>query len=539
MSFLKKFLGNKPDDSIPLQPTERCSQLLPEITKKHIHKRFGKYSEGPIPGKGGKMLKESIEAWNKGDFDKSFELKEAAIDAGLEGPDRSLAYSGLGQIYVRRGQLREAVDNFLKCLEIPDRGDDACWQSAMRLYYIYSEVGRSSEAFDLLSLAKEANKTLNWAHAAQVEHEVRRLAREYLSTSDGSGSKEPTVQEIIAHAEKLGIRIVPQEEEDVRNKAESMIKKSSEYLVSEPKKAIDLLDQVLETFPNHYGAYINRGIAYDHLGDYEKAIQDYRHSIRINPNYYIAHINLASLYEKLGDKAKALKLYNEVLSIIPPTREADVKQVRRMISELEQTESTVSSDSKIETPTDKNNPQTNQPVYVCDICGNIFSRARLDEHFAETAKQAAEIKGVTWSGKLVTFDVNGKAWCPHCFKDANSMRSGTRTVHEGVKNSYLRPPNIEFKYQCKCGRDRTFNFQSVSIYTGAEVECGMCGQILCVPPTVFDHSKPSLIGESSLRSDYKEQMTFVKCSKSELDQQFTKGIITEQEYKEKLKRRGF
>jgi hypothetical protein len=177
-------------------------------------------------------------------------------------------------------------------------------------------------------------------------------------------------------------------------------------------------------------------------------------------------------------------------------------------------------------------------VYLCDICGDTFSRARLDEHFAETAKQVAVIKGIAWSGKLVTFDENGKAWCPHCFKDVNSMRSGTRTVHEGMKSTYLRPPNIELKYQCKCGRDRTFNLQSVNIYTGAEVECGICGEILWVPPTIFDHSKPSLIGEASLCSDYKNQITFVKCSRSELNQQFTKGVITEQEYKEELKRRG-
>ena len=177
-------------------------------------------------------------------------------------------------------------------------------------------------------------------------------------------------------------------------------------------------------------------------------------------------------------------------------------------------------------------------VYVCDICGNIFSRARLDEHFAETARQAAAIKGVTWSGKLVTFDGNGKAWCPYCFKDANSMRSGRRTVHVGVKNTYLRPPNVEIKYQCKCGRNRTFNFQSVNIYTGAEVECPDCGAILWVPPTIFDHSKPSQLGEASLRSNYKDQMNFVKYRKSELDQQLKQGAITEQQYKDELKQRG-
>lgn len=177
-------------------------------------------------------------------------------------------------------------------------------------------------------------------------------------------------------------------------------------------------------------------------------------------------------------------------------------------------------------------------VYVCDICGNIFTRSRLDEHFAEAARQAAEIKGVTWSGKLVTFDVSGKAWCPHCFPNADSMRSGRRTVHAGEKGTYRRPPNVDVSYECKCGRKKTFNCQSVNIYTGAEVVCPDCGAILCVPPTIFDHSKPSQLGEATLRSNFKDQMKFVKYRKSELDQQLKQGAITEKEYKEERKRRG-
>lgn len=176
-------------------------------------------------------------------------------------------------------------------------------------------------------------------------------------------------------------------------------------------------------------------------------------------------------------------------------------------------------------------------MYICDICGKTFDRARLDAHFAETARQAAAIKGVTWSGKLVTFDGSGKAWCPHCFKDANSMRSGRRTVHAGERAPYLRPPSVEVSYQCKCGQTRTFNSKSVNIYTGLEITCADCRAILWIPPTILDHSKPSRPGEASLRPNYRDKMTFVKYTKSELDQQLKDGAITEQQHREELKRR--
>ena len=177
-------------------------------------------------------------------------------------------------------------------------------------------------------------------------------------------------------------------------------------------------------------------------------------------------------------------------------------------------------------------------VYICDICGNVFDRTRLDEHFAETARQAAAIKGVEWSGRLVTFNADGKAWCPHCFPNANSMRSGSRTVHAGKKETYLRAPSVEISYDCKCGRKRTFNSQSVNILTGAEVICPDCGAILCVPPTIFDHSQPSQSGEAKLRANYKEQMKFVKYTKAELEKQLKQGVITEPEFKDELRRRG-
>lgn len=165
MSLWKKVFGHR---------------TLPRLSERHLHKNFAECGIDPTPGKGGKLMDEFIPAWNAGEYDKAFALLKGAIAAGLEGPDESSAHSYLGQIHIKRGNLREAVDEFLECLRTPHRPSDITWESAMRLYYIYSEAGESLEAANLLSLAEEAHLRLRWPrkHLPTVETEIRALARQ-------------------------------------------------------------------------------------------------------------------------------------------------------------------------------------------------------------------------------------------------------------------------------------------------------------------------------------------------------------------------
>ena len=174
MNFFGKLFGKG-----TVQPTA-VSGSLPPITKQYLHQKFGDYSKKPTPGKGGKIFDEAIPAWNASDYDKAFDLLSAAVAAGLKGPERSTAHSLLGQIHIKRGQLGQAVNEYLKCLEIPDRVSSMTWQSAMYLYYIYSELGRDSEAKSVLSIAEKANKGQRWVHTAEAERETRDLTKNYV-----------------------------------------------------------------------------------------------------------------------------------------------------------------------------------------------------------------------------------------------------------------------------------------------------------------------------------------------------------------------
>ena len=181
VSIFKKFIGEgvvHPAATVVHPATTSVS--LPPITKQYLHQKFGAYSKKPTPGNGGKIFDEAVPAWNAYNYDKAFELLNKAIEAGLKGPECSTAHSILGQIYLRRGQLGQAVNEYLKCLEIPDRVTSMTWQSAMHLYYIYSELGRDSEAESVLLIAEKANQGHVWVHNAEAERETRNLARNYV-----------------------------------------------------------------------------------------------------------------------------------------------------------------------------------------------------------------------------------------------------------------------------------------------------------------------------------------------------------------------
>ena len=54
------------------------------------------------------------------------------------------------------------------------------------------------------------------------------------------------------------------------------------------------------------------GVVYHHQGQFNKAIEMFEESLKLNPNYLEANLNLAVLYNDLGEYAKARKLYKHL-----------------------------------------------------------------------------------------------------------------------------------------------------------------------------------------------------------------------------------
>jgi tetratricopeptide (TPR) repeat protein/uncharacterized RDD family membrane protein YckC len=89
------------------------------------------------------------------------------------------------------------------------------------------------------------------------------------------------------------------------------------YHAGELDRAVADLDEAIRLNPRLARAYSNRGLAYDDKGDPERAITDYNEAIRLDPKLAIAYSNRASVYDDKGDYARAIADYNEAIRLDP------------------------------------------------------------------------------------------------------------------------------------------------------------------------------------------------------------------------------
>ncbi len=64
-------------------------------------------------------------------------------------------------------------------------------------------------------------------------------------------------------------------------------------------------DEALSLDPRNALAHNNRGVAYNGLGEYQRAIEDLNEAIRLDPKYAAAYANRAIVYSALGKDTDA------------------------------------------------------------------------------------------------------------------------------------------------------------------------------------------------------------------------------------------
>ena len=93
----------------------------------------------------------------------------------------------------------------------------------------------------------------------------------------------------------------------VRYGAKSRAEKKSEDLFYEaywddehPERQVELLSESLALNPRDAVVYLNRGLAYDAMGDMDKALADFEQAIRLKPKMAEAYNNRGYLRYKQG-----------------------------------------------------------------------------------------------------------------------------------------------------------------------------------------------------------------------------------------------
>jgi len=91
---------------------------------------------------------------------------------------------------------------------------------------------------------------------------------------------------------------------------------------TDPHKAIVYLSNAIKLQSNDAEIYYNRGIAYENLGQYQPAIQDYNQAISLNPAYSEAFYNRGTIYNEIGQYQQAIDDFNQAVILQPNDAEA-------------------------------------------------------------------------------------------------------------------------------------------------------------------------------------------------------------------------
>ena len=77
---------------------------------------------------------------------------------------------------------------------------------------------------------------------------------------------------------------------------------------------MEALTKAIERDPQNFGAYLNRGLAYDNLKELDKALGDYSRAIEIVPRFGRAYHNRGHVYAELKQYDRAIADYDQALA---------------------------------------------------------------------------------------------------------------------------------------------------------------------------------------------------------------------------------
>jgi protein O-mannosyl-transferase len=84
------------------------------------------------------------------------------------------------------------------------------------------------------------------------------------------------------------------------------------------KNSLDLWNYVIATSPEQIArAHYNRGVTFQSMGSFERAIDDYDTAVRLNPSYYKSYNNRGVIFMKMRRYEEALRDFDTVISLHP------------------------------------------------------------------------------------------------------------------------------------------------------------------------------------------------------------------------------
>jgi len=201
-----------------------------------------------------------------------------------------MAYNNLGVELDKQDRLEEAVEHFLKALQIKPDYVDAHYS----LGVVLEKQGRKEAAMDHYLQALRINPNY-----------VRAQYNIGLSLS-----KQGRLEEAVDYYMQA-LRINPEYVDAHYNLANILIKQGR------TREAIDHYRRVLRINPDYAEAHNNLGLALETQGLTEEAMDHYLQALRIRPNYVKASYNLGLAFYRKGNIEEAIAYLRKGLEIDP------------------------------------------------------------------------------------------------------------------------------------------------------------------------------------------------------------------------------
>lgn len=89
------------------------------------------------------------------------------------------------------------------------------------------------------------------------------------------------------------------------------------FMTDKPDSAVYFLKQAVDLDPDLQPAWVNLGMAYRKMKEYEKAKSCYEHLLKVNPNNLKAIFALADVFNDEGDFERAVKMNEDIIKVKP------------------------------------------------------------------------------------------------------------------------------------------------------------------------------------------------------------------------------
>ena len=250
------------------------------------------------------------------DLERSDEVYETMLNSG-EGDQVALV--GLARNQIERDKCAEALETLERC----SRLDDRYYETYRFKAYAYSRIGEKRKAvdnmLDCFILSEDPDLVSFYILSAEMDYSVAKI-KELINRIEDNRSLKILLTDLYEkdHDYANAILIYNMIEKEYGSSPSMMYYRARDLnRIGLFQDAAEELTRCTEMEEPHYSVFAERGYSHENMGDYRKAILDYKQVIELSPTYAYGYYRTGLCYEMIGDLKQAMHYYNMGISIDP------------------------------------------------------------------------------------------------------------------------------------------------------------------------------------------------------------------------------